>query len=245
MSNWVITQLNSGRFNGEEVIPPSVIKQTRHPASIVRRVNHPFNTQHYGLYALGWGLQDYEGRELVQHTGGVNGFVTSVTFVPEENLGIVVLTNTDQNGFFVALKWEIIDAYFNLPYRNYSDTFYKRSSADKVEEENRITQLRDSVNMNLTPALPVDAFTGRYTHDVYGYVDITKDGNALELSFEHHSNLKGNLESLGGNNFLCTYSDPIYGIRVIPFTIEDNQVKSFILSVHPFIEFTTYEFLKE
>ena len=35
--------------------------------------------------------------------------------LPEENLGIVVLTNTDQNGFFPnALKWEIIDAYLGL-----------------------------------------------------------------------------------------------------------------------------------
>ena len=43
---------------------------------------------------MGWAFQDYEGREIIMHTGGVNGFVTSVTLMPEEKLGIVVLTNT-------------------------------------------------------------------------------------------------------------------------------------------------------
>jgi CubicO group peptidase (beta-lactamase class C family) len=89
------------------------------------------------LYALGCGLEDYEGRELVEQTGGVNGFVTSVTLVPEENLGVVVLTNTDQNGLFIALKWEIIDAFLGLPYRNYSDTFYERFGTGREKEEKK------------------------------------------------------------------------------------------------------------
>ena len=46
-------------------------------------------------YALGWGLRDYHGRKLIGHTGGVGGFVSRVMLVPEENLGVVVLTNAD------------------------------------------------------------------------------------------------------------------------------------------------------
>lgn len=245
MSNWLIAQLNNGILNDEEVIPLAVIRKTRQPASIVRRVNHPFNRQHYSLYALGWGLEDYEGRELVEHTGGVNGFVTSVTLVPEENLGVVILTNTDQNGLFIALKWEIIDAFLGLPYRNYSDVYYERFGMGREREEKRIAELRDSVAMNLTPSLSIDEYTGKYVHDVYGYVDIKKVGNVLELTFEHHSNLTGKLESLGENRFLCTYNDPIYGVVVLPFKTESEKVKSFTLSVHPFIEFTTYEFVKD
>jgi CubicO group peptidase (beta-lactamase class C family) len=245
MSNWLLAQLNNGKLNDEEIIPPAVIKKTRQPASIVKRINHPFNRQHFSLYALGWGLEDYEGREIVEHTGGVNGFVTSVTLVPEENLGVVVLTNTDQNGLFIALKWEIIDAFLGLPYRNYSDVFFERFGMGREREEKRTAELRDSVAMNLTPALSLDEYSGRYIHDVYGYADIKKDGGTLEISFEHHSKLKGKLESLGENRFLCTYNDPIYGVVVFPFKTEKDKVKSFTLSVHPFIEFTTYEFIKE
>jgi CubicO group peptidase (beta-lactamase class C family) len=45
---------------------------------------------------LGWVLQDYHGRKLVEHRGEIGGFVSRVMLVPEENLGIVVLTNAEE-----------------------------------------------------------------------------------------------------------------------------------------------------
>jgi hypothetical protein len=50
-----------------------------------------FNKAHFALYGLGWMLQEYAGRKIVSHTGGVNGFVTSVCLIPEEKTGIIVL----------------------------------------------------------------------------------------------------------------------------------------------------------
>ncbi|HCY75721.1 MAG TPA: hypothetical protein DHV28_07350 [Ignavibacteriales bacterium] len=89
LSHWIIAQLDSGKFEGKVEIPFTVLQRTRKPESIQGRVKHPFNTGHFNLYGLGWGLMDYEGTEIVSHTGGVNGFVTSVTLLPEEKLGIV------------------------------------------------------------------------------------------------------------------------------------------------------------
>jgi CubicO group peptidase (beta-lactamase class C family) len=244
LSKWMITQLDSGRIDGEQVIPFKVIQKTRQPYTIQGRSRHPFNTQHYSLYGLGWALEDYNGKEIVSHTGGVNGFVTSVTLLPEEKLGIAVLTNTDQNYFYQALKWEIIDAYLDLDYRDYSQYFYTRHKSGMDRRIKQVTALKDSAAMNIKPLVDLDNFTGRYEHDVYGYIDIVKHDDKLEMSFEHHSSLKGKLESLGGVRFLCTFSDPAYGILVIPFKVEEDNVKSFTLSVDSFIEFTTYEFIK-
>src|SRR6185369_13284013 len=121
LSHWVMMQLDKGIYQGKQVVPASAIDQTRLAHSILGNNPNPlFNKAHFSLYGLGWGLEEYEGRLIVSHTGGVNGFVTSVTLLPEEKLGIVVLTNTDQNAFYEALKWEILDAYLKLPYRNYS-----------------------------------------------------------------------------------------------------------------------------
>ena len=76
-------------------------------------------------------------------------------------------------------------------------------------------------------------------------MDISQTGNVLRMSFEHHPNLTGILECLGGNRFLCTYNDPIFGIKVIPFTTDGNQVKSLKLTVADFIEDTEYVFVKQ
>ncbi|MCA2005350.1 MAG: beta-lactamase family protein, partial [Ignavibacterium sp.] len=144
LSHWLIAQLDSGKYNNQKVIPYQAIQKTRQLLSIERRVRHPYNKTHYSLYGMGWAFQDYEGRELVMHTGGVNGFVTSVTLIPEEKLGIVVLTNTDQNAFFQSLKWEILDAYLGLPYRNYDSTFYAGFLKRQKKKKKWLKEVRDS-----------------------------------------------------------------------------------------------------
>ena len=245
ISHWIIAQLDSGRYDGENVIPYNVIERTRYPQTIVRKSRHPFNQSNFTLYGLGWSLEDYEGKEIVSHTGGVNGFVTSVTLVPSENLGIVVLTNNDQNAFFQMLKWEIIDAYLGLPYRNYNDFVFQRAIKQKEENDHHVLALKDSSNMNIKPEFDLYEVAGRYINDIYGYADLIQKENYLEMILQHHSRMKGKLEYIGNNRFLCTYSDPTYGIRVFPFEIENGIVKSFDLYVDNFIEFLPYKFYKE
>jgi CubicO group peptidase (beta-lactamase class C family) len=245
LSHWITAQLDSGKYEGQVAIPFKVLQRTRQPQSIQGRVRHPFNEGHYNLYGLGWGLMDYEGTEIISHTGGVNGFVTSVTLLPEENLGIVVLTNTDQNGFFQMLKWEIIDAYLGLPYRDYDDFAFQRSLKQIQERDEQRDAWSDSVEMNIQPEISLKEFEGKYKHEVYGYAELKIVDNKLELLFEHHSKLKGKLEYIGNNRFLCTYSDPTYGIKVFPFEIKDRKVISFDLYVDDFIDYQPYRFVKE
>lgn len=245
MSHWLMAQLNGGKYKDKEVIPADVIRRTRRPESIVGRAGHPFNRRHYQLYAMGWQLEDYEGREIVSHTGGIHGFVTSVTLLPEENLGIVVLTNTDQNYFYEALKWEIMDAFLELPYRGYSQAYHGYWQRITAEQEAGIEKARDTVAMKPAPELPLEAFAGKYAHEVYGHLQIEKQGEALQVSFEHHPGLSATLEPMGGNRFLCTYNNPLYGVKVWPFAIEGGKVKSCTLRVNDFIEFLPYEFAKQ
>jgi len=244
LSHWVIAQLDSGKYDGVNMIPFSALQKTRQLLSIERRVRHPYNKTHYSLYGMGWEFQDYEGREIVSHTGGVNGFVTSVTLMPEEKLGIVVLTNNDQNALFLSLRWEILDAYLGLPYRNYDSTFYQSNLKRKVEADKWNQDIQDSIAMNLYQELSLTQFEGEYVNEVYGYVNLVKKENYLVMDLQHHSNLTGKLEYIGNNRFFCTYSDPTYGKKVFPFVIENGKVRSFDLYVDDFIDYQAYKFVK-
>src|SRR5260370_38834194 len=68
----------------------------------------------FASYALGWGLRDYHGRKLAGHTGGVAGFVSRVMLVPEENLGVVILTNAEEGGAFDSVLFRLLDSYFGV-----------------------------------------------------------------------------------------------------------------------------------
>lgn len=244
LTRWVLAQLGNGSIDGKSVIPAAAINQTRFPHSIMGNGQFLYNRGHFQLYGLGWMLEEYSGRKIVSHTGGVNGFVTSVTLLPEEKLGIIVLTNTDQNSFYEALKWEIMDAYLGNTYRNYSKAYNGFQEAQEKREAAQIRKYRDTVALKNKTELPLASYTGKYTHEVYGGMEIKEESGKLIMRFQHHHGRYGTLEPLGGNRFLCTYSDPIYGIKVLPFTVKNGNVASVTVTVADFVEFTPYEFIK-
>jgi len=245
MSHWVMMQLDNGKYEDKQIIPTSAINQTRVPASILGNGGHFFNTGHFSLYGLGWFLEEYAGKKIVSHTGGVNGFVTSVTLLPEEKLGVIVLTNTDANNFYEALKWEIVDAYLGLPYRNYSNVFLSRQKVQQAAEEKELQLKQDTIVMHLKTDLPLQSYAGNYVHDVYGKMTITWEDERLIARFEHHKGRHAVLESLSGSRFLATFNDPMYGIKVWPFTIANGKIRSVTVRVADFVEFTPYEFYKK
>jgi Domain of unknown function (DUF3471)/Beta-lactamase len=240
----VMMLLNNGKLGDKQIVPASAIAQTRTPHSILGNGGHMFNKSHFALYGLGWFLQEYAGRKIVEHTGGVNGFVTSVCLVPEEKLGIIVFTNTDANNFFEALRNEIEDAYLGLPYRNYSKVYHGFQQAEEAETAKIIKTIRDTVAMNHQTELPLTAYAGEYIHDVYGKMNIKIENGKLIMRFEHHHGRYGTLEPLGGNRFFCTYSDPLYGMKRLQFKVENKKVKLLTVRVADFVEFTPYEFIK-
>ena len=244
MSKWVTMLLDNGKFEGKQIIPASAIQQTRIPNSILGDGRVIFNTGHFNLYGLGWFLQEYGGKKIVSHTGGVNGFVTSVTLIPEEKLGIVVLTNTDANDFYEALKWEIMDSYLGFSYRNYSQLYFNFVSQQNKTELDNINKKRDTVAMHLPGTLALKKFVGEYENDPYGTLKIEEEGDHLRVKFQHHI-MTGKLEALSGNRFLCTYSNPLWGVVTIPFTIENNEVKSVTIKVADFVDYMPYEFKKK
>lgn len=244
MSKWVMMQLGNGKLDGKEIIPAMAIAQTRVPHSILGNGGHMFNKAHFALYGLGWFMEEYAGRKIVAHTGGVNGFVTSVCLVPEEKLGIIVLTNTDANNFYEALRNEIEDAYLGLPYRNYSKIFLARQKAGEAAEQKEWKAIADTVISKPATALPLSAYAGVYRHDVYGTMTIKEEGGKLVATFEHHKGRYAELGALGGNRFFAVFNDPLYGRKVWPFIVTNGKVKSVTVTVADFVEFTPYEFIK-
>jgi CubicO group peptidase (beta-lactamase class C family) len=245
MSHWVMMQLNGGKYEGTQVVPLSALNATYVPHSILGNGGQRFNTGHFSLYGLGWFLQEYCGKKIVSHTGGVNGFVTSVTLIPEEKLGVIVFTNTDQNAFYEALKWEIMDAYLKMPYRNYSKDFLGRYLNNVNAELKHDQSMKDSVALHLKTELAQDAYTGNYFNDVYGDMKVVVEKGELRMKFLHHPDMYAKLESLGGNRFYATFSDPEFSKAIFPFAVENGKVKSVTVKVADFVEYNPYLFVKK
>src|SRR5690606_3234237 len=95
LSRWVIFNLRNGVVGNDTLFTRATrnnLWNLHNSFAIDRVVENPFATNFAG-YGLGWFLRDYHGKLRVYHTGGYDGMITSVNMLPEENLGVIVLTN--------------------------------------------------------------------------------------------------------------------------------------------------------
>jgi CubicO group peptidase (beta-lactamase class C family) len=245
LSKWVLCLLNNGKVGNRQVIPAAAIQATREPQDYVGNLNLLDGESSFQLYGLGWFLTTYAGHRIVMHDGGVNGYVSSVTLVPDEHLGIIVLTNTDMNEFFEGLRWDVMDAYFKLPYHNYNGAFLSRFKKNMNEDLALDHRRRDTVAMLHPASLPLTAYAGKYHNELYGDMTITVgETNDLDMRFEHHPKMYAHLQPMGANRFYVTFSDPELGKAVFPFTVNNGVVSSVRVKVNDEIEYTPYDFKK-
>jgi beta-lactamase class C len=72
-------------------------------------------------YALGWRVFDYAGRQVVFHAGAVQGYRGLVALVPERDLGIAIMWNSDSS-LPSGLLPTILDRAMGLPAQQWLDT---------------------------------------------------------------------------------------------------------------------------
>lgn len=58
-------------------------------------------------YGLGWFLNEVAGKKIYWHAGNIDGFSAHISFLPGENLGLVVLTN-ENSGNLYQLPWKLV-----------------------------------------------------------------------------------------------------------------------------------------
>jgi hypothetical protein len=246
MSNWLLMQLDSGRFNGKRVVPFKVLAETRKSNTIVGDPSSRlYKSKHFSTYGLGWSSYDYEGRRIWEHSGGANGFVTKTEFIPEENMGVLVYTNTDANSLYEALAKQVIEAYLAVPYRNISEIYFNGSKAGRIEEQKLIDSLEIQASKKTKTELALTSYCGVYKNDFYGTIEIKNTKGGLKMYMSNHPNNIGTLRYLGNNEFLCNYSDLTCGVQVFPVKIENGEVKSMTVRVNDFIDYLTYDFEKQ
>lgn len=93
MTLWL--RANLGAF--PEVLPQQFLTNLHEPIISTPRGNY-FNRWR-GLekayYATGWRVFDYKGIRAVHHGGGVRGYRSEMVFVPEANIGVVLMFNAE------------------------------------------------------------------------------------------------------------------------------------------------------
>ena len=241
LSNWLMMQLDSGRLFSKQILPWQVVSKTRDmvtPISSKKR-----GAIHFTGYGLGLFMSDYYGKQIFNHTGGADGFVTNTCFIPEINLGISILTNNDNQNFFEILRWQIIDAYLNIPFTNRSKQQLPNFIEENEKQLNEIKSWKSRI-VNNKPKFSLQSYVGKYENELYGTIDITTVENNLKIKFNSHNNLFATMQYMDKDEWMITYNPIMLGIFSTKFEVENNKVKSLKIKVSDFVEYDPYIFKK-
>lgn len=200
MAKWVQLQLNRGKYvdhdgrlfteqRSREMWTGQTILPIGDPPAPLAGLKANFAD-----YALGWGLRDYHGRKLVGHTGGVGGFVSRVMLIPEENLGVVVLTNAEEGGAFDAILYHVLDYYFHLPATDWVAAFKAVKDQDEKEAAETMKKAEGARDANSKPSLTLEKYAGVYNDAWYGPITIRMENDGLVMSFDHTPGMIGDLQ---------------------------------------------------
>jgi CubicO group peptidase (beta-lactamase class C family) len=209
MAQWVRLQLGLGTVGGRTLYSRRMAEEMHTPNTVIRidSAARAFNPNtHYSAYGLGWFLEDYRGRSVVQHSGSTDGFSAYVAILPEERFGVVLLTNMSGTGLPAALARKLFDLQLQAPARDWSADALVRAQAQQArarEAQRRADSLRPPAG---TPSLPLARYAGRYVDNLYGTIEVSEAGGALRMS--HGPNLATALEHWSADNFRGKYDSP-------------------------------------
>ncbi len=221
---WMRLHLGTpGEVDGIQLLSPATARELHRAQNRVPDAGLTGSLQAYGL---GFQLSQYEGRRVSQHGGATDGMNTTLWLLPEENLGVVVTTNTFNN-FMTALAQRVVDRYLGIPDRPHDvrvrqgyEASFRRASA----ERERIHAARES---GTTPSVPLEAFTGRFWNDLYAEAEVTQDGGTLLLRFWEDDTQVLELEHWHHDTFRGTWRNPAQREKFVWFSRgEDGGIEA-------------------
>ena len=101
MAQYLITELNNGvNSTGNQIISQENLLQRRHPYI---KVNNDAN------YGLGFFVTHCNKIPTITHGGNTQGFTANMCFFPDQNIGVVILTNAGFADNFLDFLWKDLD----------------------------------------------------------------------------------------------------------------------------------------
>jgi CubicO group peptidase (beta-lactamase class C family) len=230
---WLKMWLNEGRVDGAPFLSERTVRTiTSSQMSLSGGPGNEPQGTHFMNYGYGWRLHDYAGRKIVRHGGGLPGYLSEVVFVPEANLGIVVLVN-DLTPIVVAIADKILDLFVTSKDRDYvAETLTTWERYQPMLESQR--RQRESARVpNAGPSLSLADFTGLYRDTMYGDAEVTQQDGVLSLTLLPARQLfSAPLEHFHFDTFRVQFPAPALEFGLVTFHLGvDGQVETFTIDL--------------
>jgi CubicO group peptidase (beta-lactamase class C family) len=246
ISRWMIMQLSKGKYGDE--LKSSLFsaanssKMWTIQTVLPNYVSERYNT-HFNGYGLGWLLNDMKGKLVATHTGGLPGMLSQVTLVPDLNLGIVILTNTEPGGgsLAFAVTRTIMDSYFGLNDAGWIDNRAKNLAKNLNNVDEVTKKVWEKVDSAKYMKVKNEDYIGMYEDKWFGKMEVLVKGKQLWIKSLRSPKLTGPMYLYFANTFAIKweYQDMNCDAFAIFSTNGKGKAKSFKMKgISPSIDFS-------
>ena len=183
LGRWLNLNMNGGRLNGKQVIPPDLLDLVHTGYTQSTRNEPPFSGD--GEYGLGWQIGKYRTDKVIYHHGGYAGYRSHVSYMPDKRIAVGVLVNNDLAGgrvadMLAAYAYDLwngtpnLEADYAKQLQDFADLYARRKQQTMAEAANRgkrTSQLTE----------PLTAYVGKYANDLFGTMEVTVEGQTLGI----------------------------------------------------------------
>ncbi len=223
MAQWVRLQLGHGVYAGDRLLSDSAIAEMRTPQNLIPMdsVDHRlFPDRHLNAYGLGWDVQDYRGRVLIDHSGWLNNMRTQVGFIPSEGIGFVAIANLELSELQAALMYRVFDALLGEKPTDWSARYLELARRSEERAAERRRKLEDARLEGTSPSLPLADYAGRYESDLWGDMTVSQEANGLVLRYT--SDFVADLEHWHQDIFRANWRTPGDGSSFVTFHLDEH-----------------------
>src|SRR5215510_7136094 len=147
MTRWLLLQLGKGKIDGRQIVSEKALAEV-HTPQIVAGGDLKYDESFYSSYAMGWAVTSYRGHPTLAHSGGIDGFTSQVRFLPKDQLGVVVLTNSSSpaSGLIASNAVDRLLGLSEAPWaqRAKDDAAKAREAQAKAKSEDEAKRKKDA-----------------------------------------------------------------------------------------------------
>lgn len=246
MSKWLLVCLNKGQYGAD-------LKSTLFSAKnqgemwrihTVEEANpNPRYNSHFSGYGLGWEISDEKGNFKISHTGGLPGMLSIVVMYPDLNLGIVILTNTQNGGagLFAAVSSTISDSYLGLDDFGWTDKFAGWMNEGGNAGDDVSKKVWEKVKASKNIKVKNSDFIGVYADKWFGEIEVFEKNKQLWFKSSRSPKLSGPMAFYDINTFAIKWDYRAMDCDAFAtFSIDDSGKAQSILmkGISPNIDFS-------
>ncbi|MEO7962615.1 MAG: serine hydrolase [Gemmatimonadaceae bacterium] len=227
MAQWVRMQLGHGKYGTQQILSTGNHDEMWLP-NIHIRLEGPTAMflapgANLAAYGMGWFLQDFNGHLAVHHGGNIDGMSAMVAMLPDEKLGVVVLTNLDGTPSPESIFPYIFDMYTRDTPRDWTAEYKKMlDPLMKAGKEAQVAAEKSRVQ-GTKPTLDLAKYAGTYSDSMYGDVKVAESNGTLRMQWAAFG---ATLEHWNYDTFRAVMDSPRMGKPMLTFVLDTKGAPS-------------------